>query len=442
MTLATRLVLAVALALVAVAIISLLVADRILVREAVEPLERQVEARLAWLRSCIEPGKGEIEWREGDDDAQLAPLWSLRLASGTVLRHVGSISDEVIKREQRVIVGDPDGPATGELRCRDDEYRLVDNARHLELVLTAAIDATAVHANLARQRWLLWTLGPATAGGFLVLLTALIRWQIRPLERMVGRVSAIDADDTARRLGVVGGASECRRLAAAVDALLARIAEARERERTFSAAAAHELRTPLTQLGLALEIAARRERSPEETRRLLIDLHADVERLQHLALGLLQLTSVAEIPVSTVPLAGVLAQYGNAVVRMPEATLTVQADPVLLAVVLGNLVGNARRYAPGSAPEISVTHASNAVMIHVADLGPGVAAADRERVFAPLVRLDAARTIGTEMEGFGLGLAIARVLARRMGGELTCNPRPDGASGAYFVLRLRHRAPA
>ncbi|MEK7411869.1 MAG: HAMP domain-containing sensor histidine kinase [Planctomycetota bacterium] len=442
MNLATRLIVAVAVALIATATITLIVTDRFLVRQAKEPLERQVDARLAWLRSCIEPSKGEIEWREESGRALLAPIWSMTTKNGRVLRQVGDVPGDSLRHDERMLIGAVDGAVADEqlLLDRGTEFIFSDPSKQLELCLSATVDAGPAQAFLTQQRWWLWTIGPAMFAALLALLASVIRWQVRPLERMVGRISAIGADDTSHRLGEVGGAAECQRLASTVDALLIRIAESRDRERAFSAAAAHELRTPLTQLGLALEVAARRERSPEETRQLLADLHTDVERLQTLTLGLLRLTTLTDVPVTAIPLAAVLTRYEGVSVEPIDPTLAVQADDVLLGVILGNLISNARRYGLGSTIEIGIISAADAVEIRVADRGPGILTADRERIFEPLVRLNAARSIGAQADGFGLGLTIARTLARRMGGELTCVARPDGQQGACFVLRLRRSA--
>jgi signal transduction histidine kinase len=83
---------------------------------------------------------------------------------------------------------------------------------------------------------------------------------------------------------------------------------------------------------------------------------------------------------------------------------------------------------------VDIRASGSGVVVAVTDNGPGVPAADRERVFDRLVRLDDDR--GRPSGGSGLGLAIARATARRHGGELICTARPDGRDGARFVLTL------
>lgn len=115
-------------------------------------------------------------------------------------------------------------------------------------------------------------------------------------------------------------------------------------------------------------------------------------------------------------------------------------DPAALQGILRNLLDNAAR-AAGPAGAIRVTvHQGNPVLLDVADSGPGVPDADRERVFDRLVRLDAGRSRGAD-GGSGLGLAIARAHARAGGGELICLPQgadqePNPLGGATFRLVL------
>jgi two-component system OmpR family sensor kinase len=110
----------------------------------------------------------------------------------------------------------------------------------------------------------------------------------------------------------------------------------------------------------------------------------------------------------------------------------VRADPDRLAQILDNLLQNAARYA-ASEVRVEAEADSGTVRITVADDGPGVPDADRERIFDRLVRLDDGRD--RQHGGAGLGLPIARALARAQGGDLVCLPAVPGA-GARFRLTL------
>jgi signal transduction histidine kinase len=111
--------------------------------------------------------------------------------------------------------------------------------------------------------------------------------------------------------------------------------------------------------------------------------------------------------------------------------ITLQADGALLKRALWNLVENAGKY--GAPPiEISAARAGDAVELRVRDAGPGIAAAERDRVFEPFYRGDKARTPGN---GFGLGLTLARRVAEAHGGSIDVD-------GAVFTMRIPANAGA
>jgi hypothetical protein len=134
MTLAARLVLAMAVAVGLSAAVALVVADHVLAHRFHEPLEDLVEARLAWIRSAIEPASGEIDWRDAEADIHLAPVWSLATAGGSVLRQVGTVPATAFARQRHLVIGDPAGPvaADAELSRRDDELRLAGSCRRID----------------------------------------------------------------------------------------------------------------------------------------------------------------------------------------------------------------------------------------------------------------------------------------------------------------------
>jgi two-component system, OmpR family, sensor kinase len=115
-------------------------------------------------------------------------------------------------------------------------------------------------------------------------------------------------------------------------------------------------------------------------------------------------------------------------VRTGVDRLVIPADPHRVGQILANLLDNARRHTPaGGRITVHVDVGDGLVaQLVVGDTGVGVAQADRERVFDRLVRLDASRN--RDHGGAGLGLPIARALARAHGGDLVCEPSDVGAT--------------
>ncbi|WP_018352730.1 sensor histidine kinase [Longispora albida] len=193
--------------------------------------------------------------------------------------------------------------------------------------------------------------------------------------------------------------------------------EARTRQRIFVADAAHELRSPIASLRTQLEVAVHLD-DPADPAELL----ADVERLGRLADDLLLLARVeGEAPAKRVPV-NVAALLGL------DGEHWVLGDEHELRRVFENLAGNARLHA-GSEPDIAIGRDGPDVLVTVTDHGPGIPAADRERVFARFTRLDASRA-GT---GTGLGLAIVRELVTAHGGTVRL---ADAAPGLRAEVRL------
>jgi two-component system, OmpR family, sensor histidine kinase KdpD len=120
-------------------------------------------------------------------------------------------------------------------------------------------------------------------------------------------------------------------------------------------------------------------------------------------------------------------------VDVPETLPPVTADPALLERVVANLVENAVAHSPDDAPvRVKAGEVGGRVLIRVVDRGPGIAPAERERVFQPFQRMDDSPSHGA---GVGLGLAVARGFTRAMGGELTIDDTPGG--GTTMTIELK-----
>ncbi len=122
------------------------------------------------------------------------------------------------------------------------------------------------------------------------------------------------------------------------------------------------------------------------------------------------------------------AQSGQDVRLEAGTTVTVQADALGLQRLFGNLVDNAVKY--GRVAKLSVSRHGDEAVVDVADEGPGLPASEMERVFLPFYRADLARTL--DGRGVGLGLAVARSIARAHGGDVTLLSEPGG-----LIARVR-----
>jgi signal transduction histidine kinase len=230
-----------------------------------------------------------------------------------------------------------------------------------------------------------------------------------------------------------------------------------EARRAFVATASHELRTPLASLDGMLELLEDDLRAgsldAEDAQRLLERARAQSRRLGRLAADLLDLSRIdAEVKLRSEPVE--LAELSRAVLAEFELGTTERGiipvlddasgpvwalgDPGSVARILRILLDNALRISPDES-EITVELRNDpAPSLTVSDSGPGVPADERELIFERFQR--GSRTGGEA--GFGLGLAIGRELARRMGGELVLEDGDVAASGASFTLRLpRTHAP-
>ncbi|MCY0952835.1 sensor histidine kinase [Streptomyces sp. H27-S2] len=262
---------------------------------------------------------------------------------------------------------------------------------------------------------------------------------LRPVTAIRTGLAAVTASELDRRVPDPGGADEIARLARTVNDTLDRLERSDARQRQFTADASHELRNPLAAVRTRLEVALAAGRPDRESVAAAL---ADTERLQGIAADLLLLARLDGGPAprtEPVDLALLAAEDaarrgGSRVAVRVEAGAPVPSagDPARLERALANLVDNAVRYARTEVVVRAAGDGAGRALLEVADDGPGIPEADRERVFERFVRLDADR--GRASGGTGLGLAIAREIARAHGGEVTAGRGPEG--GARLVLRL------
>lgn len=276
--------------------------------------------------------------------------------------------------------------------------------------------------------FLLWMVGTS-----LVLLTiavAFLRNQIRPILNLAeaaesfGKGRPMPSDFRPR------GADEVRRAGAAFIQMRERIERQIEQRTAMLTGVSHDLRTILTRFKLQLALGG--SKMDREA------LDQDIDDMQSMLEGYLAFArGEAGEDTGLLDLAALLDKLSEEAKlrrRRLSTSLTgnpeVHVRPNAFARLLGNVVGNAFRYA--KTVDIVATHARGSLLIIVDDDGPGIPADKREDVFKPFVRLDDARN--QDASGTGLGLSIARDIARSHGGDITLDDSPAG--GLRAVIRI------
>jgi signal transduction histidine kinase len=282
---------------------------------------------------------------------------------------------------------------------------------------------------------------------FLVLLSItgvaawwLLRSALRPVAQMTEQAGAWSEQDIDRRFALGEPHDELTQLAATLDGLLDRLAASLRHERRFSAEMSHELRTPLAKLMAEAELALRRERSESDYRESLQAVLANAQQIERIVETLVAAAQHDAQPQGVanavdVAEAVVAAHSHDATSRGVELELVdtpervrVGVDQDLAERILHPVVENALRYGRGKV-QVRVTRNGSSVLFAVDDDGPGVLADEHEAIFEPAVRGSAGRS---SYSGAGLGLALARRLARTVSGDVEAEP----GTGGHFIVRL------
>jgi two-component system OmpR family sensor kinase/two-component system sensor histidine kinase QseC len=278
-------------------------------------------------------------------------------------------------------------------------------------------------------------------------MIAFVAWIVgrglEPLRQLTAEVERRDAGSL-RPLQSLNLPGEIEPLVSELNRLLARLEQAFGAQRDFIADAAHELRSPLTALRLQLQLL---DRAPDPAARTeaRARLGAAVERAIHLVEQLLALArsdpggapaSAELVDLAEVAAAAIADSRDLALTRdiemalQAEPKLAVLGDAAALRTLARNLIDNAVRYTPaGGRVLVRCRHTAAGPLLEVADTGPGIAAADRERVFDRFYRHP-----GTSESGTGLGLAIVKAIAARHSARVTLAAAPGGGLLATVVF--------
>jgi len=237
-------------------------------------------------------------------------------------------------------------------------------------------------------------------------------------------------------------------MAGALNGLFDRLERGLAAQTQFVADASHELRTPLSVLRTELEVARRHPRSVAEWEAMADRAMDDVAHMTEMVEALLRLAQAtavapAELPVELGALVEDVADRWRAVAARATVSLDVHAasvtlvgDADALGVAIGNLIKNAIAHSPrlGVITVEATLVADRGVEVAVADQGPGVLEAERDRIFMPFARGSQPADRARATEGVGLGLSVARRIVEAHHGTLTVANAVAG--GARFVIAL------
>jgi two-component system OmpR family sensor kinase len=421
-TIGTVAVLGVGLAILSVAL-NLLLSNR-LSADASSVLVNRAEAQMA----TVDSSGGTLRVREAPNDAALDEHAWIFDARGRAIER---------------------SPASGALAravealAHVDRPTRTDPTEHIRLLARpvdrAGVVVVGVSMDPYRHTERLAAAGTVVLDLFVLLAGALVARRavgaaLRPVADMTERAAEWSEHDLHRRFALGPPRDELTALAATLDGLLGRIDAALRHEQRFSAEMAHELRTPLSSVRAEAELTLLAGGSDAELRAGLETVLAGTDRMAAVIDTLLAAARSDSVRGSSdaVAAAGIVerlvrpaaeAHNRRVVLHAATAPLTVGAAEDVVAGALHPLLENAVRH---SAREVHVTFAreDGQVLIAVADDGAGIADADAERIFEPGV---------SGAGGAGLGLALARRLARAAGGDVVAVPQ-DG--GGRFELRL------
>ncbi|MFI2351189.1 sensor histidine kinase [Streptomyces sp. NPDC019443] len=267
---------------------------------------------------------------------------------------------------------------------------------------------------------------------------------LSPLGRITRTARQVAGSDLARRIELDGPDDELKELADTFDEMLDRLERAFTAQRRFVANASHELRTPLAINRTLLEVHLSDPGAPVELQQLGKTLLATNERSEQLVEGLLLLArsdnqiverkpvDLAEVATRAVDQARAEAEATGVEIRGRRAPAVVQGNGVLLERIALNLVQNAVRYniPEGGWVEVTTETEQGQAVLVVSNTGPVVPAYEIDNIFEPFRRLRQERT-GSD-KGVGLGLSIARSVARAHGGRIIAEPREGGG----LVMRV------
>jgi heavy metal sensor kinase len=388
---------------------------------------------------------------EQSSSAQMLAIYD---GNGRLLAESGRDGDlEIVLPALDTIPEDEEHLQTVIEKDEDDRHRLAFRSVSIppsEYIVVVGADLEPMDEELEFLRGILAYVVPialvlaAVGGSFLA------RKSLAPVVAMADRARRIGVENLGERLPVANPRDELGHLAETFNELLARLEASLVQQRRFMADASHELRTPVTTTRTAAAVALQQKhRDESDYRETLQIVEQQAARLSRVVNDMFMLAraDAGNYPVGTTPMyldevidevvRGARVVAGTRDVSIETSLVGSSAfsgDEELVRRMIANLVDNAVRHTPeGSTVRIELDQTESGYAIAVKDQGPGIPVEIRSHIFERFFRRDVARRSGAQ-DGAGLGLALARWVARAHGGDVML--ARSSASGSTFVVSL------
>lgn len=344
---------------------------------------------------------------------------------------------------QHLFAGDAELPSPGREGCAVIGAFTTCGVHDGRFLAVAARDTTLLRGQL--NSILLSSLLAVAVTGLLgaVFVRRIAILLVAPLSRLTLALQKVpeDAPETAD-IGADEGVEEVDSLKRTLRATFERLGYALATSRRFAADAAHELRSPLTVIMGQLELNSSQlkgetKESNDRARRTAVRLSTLVDRLLVLATPAAKLTSGEEIDLHAIAddaMDLTPREFWSRVHTVAESEAFLRGDRALLAAMIANAVENALKFSKGMVV-VRLVATEQHVQFHISDDGPGIAEAERQRVFEPFFRTRSARASGTR--GHGIGLALIAHVAAVHGGTARFLTKDRGTCLAIELPRAR-----
>jgi two-component system osmolarity sensor histidine kinase EnvZ len=388
-------------------------------------LSADVAGDIAIVVEAMKFTTGDTDTTRLMEQASAATEIEFSFARNAVLTPSMPLEGSGVEEQLRIAVRERVGAASGiEMLTDSSDFRVEMPVRGGVL---AAIVPRKRLTTPTTYIFILWMIGSSLV--LLIVAAIFLRNQVKSLRRL-----AVAADGFGKGRPVafskVEGALEVRQAAVAFIQMRDRIQRQIHQRTEMLAGVSHDLRTPLTRMKLELELLGDNP--------IVAELKSDVVEMERLVQLYLDFArgEGTETPVATdiapliEDLAATMRRQGTELSLNQPAELVVPIRPNALRRCLGNLIANGARY--GTHVWLTSQPVDGGVDILVDDDGPGIAPGERDHVFQPFIRLDQSRNPSTG--GIGLGLTIARDVARSHGGDVRLETSPRGGLRARVHL--------